>query len=151
MTDGEFAGNVYAGEFRCDKKCGRGVYTWANGDRFEGTWNAAGARDGPGTFHCAASGESEARHYLPLAAARVDAVVGPGGARLAAIRAESGATIDVGGVVPGQTVAPVAVSGDRASVDAALRLIRAALEGANEGASSSEGPPGGAPAYLDLA
>ena len=83
----------------------------------------------------AASGESEARHYLPLAGpACIGAVVGPGGARLAAIRAESGATIDVGDVAPGQTVAPVAISGDRASVDAALQLIRVALEGASSDA-----------------
>ena len=65
-TIGRFAGNRYEGSFREDKKCGRGVYTWANGDFFDGTWNRAGAREGPGIFFCATTNSSEARHYLPL-------------------------------------------------------------------------------------
>ena len=124
-TTGRFAGNRYDGGFRFDKKCGRGVYTWANGDRFDGTWNSAGARDGPGVFYCASTGASESQFYLPLPASRVPDVVG----RLAAIRASSGAAVDVGEVVPGQTVAPVALSGDCASIDVALRLIQSALAG----------------------
>lgn len=31
-------GDRYEGEWREDKQHGRGIYMWANGDRYEGEW-----------------------------------------------------------------------------------------------------------------
>ena len=42
-------GNVFAGQFKEDKKCGRGVYVWQSGSRFEGYFKDNGIH-GIGVF-----------------------------------------------------------------------------------------------------
>ena len=86
------------------REYGHGECTWANGDRFEGVW-VRGARDGSGVFTRAADGVEEARHYRPVPNSRRADVLG----QCAAVRARSGATVDVGDAMAGQTMTPVAL------------------------------------------
>ena len=73
-TSGEYAGNSYHGGFRRDKKHGPGgVYTWANGDVFRGSW-CDGPRHGPGVFFRAADGAEERRTYARGALVEEDGI-----------------------------------------------------------------------------
>ena len=119
---GRYAGNRYEGGFARDRKHGHGTYTWANGESFEGTWNN-GPRVGPGIYRFA--GKEEARHFKPVLNGQRAIVV----AAAAAIVARSGAGVVVDDMAPGQLMTPVALSGTRAEIDVALRLIDSALAG----------------------
>ena len=119
---GQYAGNSHVGGFRHDKKWGPGKYTWANGDSFEGTWDASGARHGPGVY-THADGRVVAKHYRPVPMARRDELL----AAVPSIRDASHAEVEVGQHSCTERVVPVALSGSPAEVECALEMINGLL------------------------
>lgn len=119
---GKYAGNSYVGGFRHDKKCGAGKYTWASGDSFQGTWDASGARNGPGVY-THADGRVVAKHYRPVPMARRDVLL----AAVPSIRDASHAEVEVGQYSCNEKVVPVALSGSTAEVERALAMLNELL------------------------
>ena len=48
--------DAYTGYFKTGYPHGKGVYTWSNGDVYQGEWDH-GKRDGEGTLHCSLTGK----------------------------------------------------------------------------------------------
>ena len=61
MFQGDYAGDVYDGNFRNGAMHGKGTYTWADGTKYEGDWEDD-KRHGKGTWTWA-SGKVEVGQY----------------------------------------------------------------------------------------
>jgi hypothetical protein len=64
--------DMYTGSFRQGLPHGKGIYTWASGDVYDGQWNM-GQRDGEGTF----SGKVEGRDSTLKGIWKADRYAGP--------------------------------------------------------------------------